>query len=479
MSMQTIWIIFGVCSIPVIGYIIYAFTSGDEGNKSKKKNPFHVKWLTTKGYEYIDILRGCFISAGAGGGKSQAMLNIYKHCAENRIAVVNHDYKDFELTYMSNYFYAKTDLPIWTISPARPDLSHCINPIEPKYIDKFEDINKIAADFAANLSKVDGSGDNAVFLEGAESCFAAVAWRLKEDYPKYCSIPYVVSIIMQKDFTKVLQFIEKSPYAALLGKPYREEALNEKLMGSVQFALTGALRKVCTPEIFKIFGTSDFDLDINTPGKESMLNLVNHPKYDFIYSPFLSTVARCAFNQMSEQGRQPSLFLCDEASKLKLFDVQGIPALLRSYKIGSVFAFQDKVQGKILYSEDIMTALISNLGSKVLGKANDPSTAEWYQKLFELIMVKQRSVSRSTGGMTSGNSSESISERETSKHKAYEFNKLRPGEFFIFDENGKNKKVQFKQLEYTPTPPKQLHNYSKTELKLNFDNILAKALTLE
>jgi type IV secretory pathway TraG/TraD family ATPase VirD4 len=63
-----------------------------------------------------------------------------------------YDYKDFELTEYVNFFYTKSDIPVYTISPARPEYSHRVNPIDPKYIETFADVNTITSTFIQNLA---------------------------------------------------------------------------------------------------------------------------------------------------------------------------------------------------------------------------------------------------------------------------------------------------------------------------------------
>ena len=480
LSQYTPLVHFEIYMLPSVatGYLINFFA--DDSSDNKDKSPFLVPYNTDKGIIEIDLQKGLAIFGAAGSGKSRSgFVPIFKHAAANRISLINYDYKDFELTEMMNYFYAKSDMPVYTISPARPDYSNCINPIDPKYLHGFADVNTIASVFISNLSSAGSGGDNRFFAETSEAGLAGIIWRLKEDYPELCNIPYAASIIMTKEFYDIGEFIKKSDNASLLAKPYLDSMGSDKQMAAVQATLTGSLRKVVSPEIFAIFSKSDFDLDINNVDNPRVLNLVNHPKYDTAYAPFLATTLRSALMQMSERGRNPTFINLDEASTFKLDKMSRIPATLRSYGIGTIFGLQDKVQGVQLYGENELKAILTNLGSKILGKANDPDTSEYYQKLFELIQEDQKSISKGTGWGGGEGERISISQRERAKHRAFEFNLLKPGEFFIFDQFGKNTKVKFKEEYCEPTPTKAVYNYSKTELDLNFKNIIAHAKTLQ
>lgn len=470
--------IFFCVALVVVAFAIYAFASPST-SKTDKSNPFLVDYPTVKGpHIRLDVKRGLAIFGAAGAGKSRSgFIPIYKTCSENRLSVVNYDYKDFELTEFMNYFYQDTDIPVYNIAPARPDFSHCINPIDPKYIQTFNDINSISTALIANLSPT--SGDNQIFSEIAESALAGVIQRTKEDYPELCNLPMIAAILMRKTGFEVIEYIEKSQYASLLGKPFMDSSLNEKLFGSVTTTISNALRKIISPEIFKIFGKSDFDLAINKPENVAVLNVVNHPKYDTVLAPFLAVVIQCTIMQMQERNRNPSLVVLDEASTIKLNKMERIPATLRSYDIGTIFGMQDKIQGVDLYGENKLKAILANLGAKLLGKANDSDTTAYYEKLFELIKEDQKSISRGSGWSSKGETRESISQRERAKHRAYEFMQLEAGNFFVFDEKGKSNKVKFKELPCNPVKTQPAYNYSKTELELNFKNVLEQAKNLE
>ncbi len=81
------------------------------------------------------------------------------------------------------------------------------------------------------------------------------------------------------------------------------------------------------------------------------------------------------------------------------------------------------------------------LSHQFFGKANDPDTAKYYERFFELVKQSTTSVNKSYSldfdtRVTKG-------EREVSKIRANRFFKLQPGEFVIYSD-GKEKVVNFK-----------------------------------
>jgi type IV secretory pathway TraG/TraD family ATPase VirD4 len=460
----------------VVGFVLYVFVFSKPSNQ-KTKTPHTVRYNVEGGKPIdIDMKRGAAIFGSSGAGKSRSgFIPIFKAAMLNRLSMVNYDYKDFELVEMLNYFYHGSDIPNYTVSPARIEYSNRCNPLHPNYVNSLNDVNSLANAFMSNLGSPDGKPT--IWDGAAESAFAGVCWRLKEDYPEHCHVPMAAAVIMGKDPTEVLEFIRKNQYASLVGKTFLDSGISEKTLGSVAFNLSNAMRRIISPEIFHVFSGNDFDLAINKA--PAVLNVVNHPKYDTLLAPFLALVIRCSMNQMSERGRNPSILSMDEASTIKLHLMERIPALLRSYEVGTVIGMQDKIQGVDVYGENKFKAIITNLGVKLLGKVNDADTAEYYQKLFELIEVEQVSISKGSGLLANADARENVSMKEKAKHRAHEFYKLTPGHFFVFDEKGESHKVKFKAEPCEPIKSKITGNYSKTELELNFKKILdiGKSLT--
>jgi type IV secretory pathway TraG/TraD family ATPase VirD4 len=118
-----------------------------------------------------------------------------------------------------------------------------------------------------------------------------------------------------------------------------------------------------------------------------------------------------------------------------------IPATLRSYDISTVYVMQDKIQNDMLYGDKASKAILSNRSDQFFGKVNDPDTAKYYERFFEIIKDPTRSVSKGTG--LSWEARITKGEREVPKRRAEIFFRLKQGEFVVFAD-GKDRKVQFK-----------------------------------
>ncbi|MEM6768060.1 MAG: type IV secretion system DNA-binding domain-containing protein [Bacteroidota bacterium] len=483
----TVWTLIHFSSLSEIQYghflllpsLAFSLVGYALGSGRQKKGSIWEVVFPAKGKDvHLDLIRGLAIFGAAGFGKTKsAFAPIIQHCADQRMAGIFYDYKDFELSEMINAFYQKTAHPVYFVAPGRPALSHRINPIHPDYLKSLNDVNALAHAFISNLS-YNQRDHTSFFNDAAEAALAGTIWRTKESYPELCNLPYVTAILLTKQLDELEAYLRESEYASILAKTFLDSLASDRQIAAVQATLSNALRKIVSPEMFAVFSGNDFSLALNDTAHPAVMVLVNHPKYDAVFAPFLATVAQSALLQMAERNRHPSVLLLDEAATLKIPRMERVPATMRSYQIATVLGLQDKVQGEILYEEKKLKAILANLSSKLISHANDPDTARYYERFFEVVNQETRSVSRSTSFLTNSSSRETLSTKERSKHKAFEFFKLKPGEFFIFDHEGNNRKAQLKMVDYEPIMPPVIHQESSADMEERFQRVLREAREL-
>jgi len=183
-------------------------------------------------------------------------------------------------------------------------------------------------------------------------------------------------------------------------------------------------------------------------------SVVNNPKYDASFSPVIATIIHTIVKQMSVRHRQSSFLMLEEAPTIRLLNMHRIPATLRSYDIATIYVMQDKIQNDMMYGDKGSKSILSNLSYQFFGKANDPDTARYYERFFELVLQQTKSVSRSEGldfdtRVTKG-------EREVAKIRASSFFKLKPGEFVVYAD-GNTKLLLFKNQKF------QMSSFSNIE----------------
>ncbi len=134
-----------------------------------------------------------------------------------------------------------------------------------------------------------------------------------------------------------------------------------------------------------VLSAEDVPLNINSPDNPAIISIVNNPKKDASLSPVIAAIMHTVTKQMSERDKKPSFVLLEEAPTIRLSNMHRIPATLRSYDIATVYVMQDKVQNDMLYGEKASKAILSNLSYQFFGKVNDPDTAKYYERFFEIV----------------------------------------------------------------------------------------------
>lgn len=121
---------------------------------------------------------------------------------------------------------------------------------------------------------------------------------------------------------------------------------------------------------------------------------MNNPKYESVYAPLVALIIHTVIKQMSIRNAKPSFILLEEVFTIKLLNMHRIPATLRSYDIATIYVMQDKIQNDMLYGEKASKAILSNLSYQFFGKVNDPDTAKYYERFFELVKMETTSVNK-------------------------------------------------------------------------------------
>ena len=158
----------------------------------------------------------------------------------------------------------------------------------------------------------------------------------------------------------------------------------------------------------------------------------------------------------------------EEAPTIRLLNMHRIPATLRSYDIATVYVMQDKIQNDMMYGDKASKAILSNLSYQFFGKVNDPDTAKYYERFFEIVRKETTSVNR--GHNLNFDTRITTGEQEVAKIRADAFFRLKQGEFITFAD-GKDKKVHFKLPKIKKLLPELEQPYTKADLQENFERV--------
>lgn len=466
-----------VCPLLLINTVLYTFL-----HKTKEsKNPDHryqVNFATSKGNFKLDnIKRGVSVIGSAGSGKTESVVyGFLKHFKKENFCGVIHDYKDFELTEMAYSLYKNGQIPFKVISFDK--ITHRVNPIAPRYLETEESVNEVSRVLIENLLEHRESGSTGTskfFNDAAEGLIGGLIWKLKTSYPKFCTLPHLIAIYQYLDTDSLIQFLETNTTSRAMADAFISGKDSEKQTAGVKSTLANALKRISTQRIFMVLSEDEVPLNINSKKNPCIIAIVNNPKYETSYSPVIATIIHTITKQMSVRNSEPSFLLMEEAPTIRLLNMHRIPATLRSYGISTVYVMQDKIQNDMMYGEKASRAILSNLSYQFFGKVNDPDTAKYYERFFEIIKDPTKSVN--CGYNLNFDTRITTGEKEIPKIRANAFFRLKQGEFITYAD-GKDKKLQFKLDNIRKEIPEESKEFTKTDLEANFERVYTEARSI-
>ncbi|PRX57354.1 type IV secretory system conjugative DNA transfer family protein [Flagellimonas meridianipacifica] len=458
--------------VPVLSLVIlfYALYNSEPTGKTDKK--YQVKFPTKSGNLKIDnIKRGASVIGSAGSGKTESVVyGFLKHFSKNGFCGIIHDYKDFELTEMAYPLFKDSNIPMKVISFDK--IIHRVNPIAPKYLENEESVNEVSRVLIENLLEQRESGTTGTtkfFNDAAEGLIGGLIWKLKSDYPQFCTLPHLIAIYQMLDTDSLIQFLETNTTSRALADAFISGKDSERQTAGVKSTLANALKRISTQRIFMVLSADEVPLNINSEENPAVISVVNNPKFETSYSPVIATIIHTIIKQMSVRNSKPSFLLMEEAPTIRLLNMHRIPATLRSYDIATIYVMQDKIQNDMMYGDKASKAILSNLSYQFFGKVNDPETAKYYERFFEIIKNPTKSVSKAAN-IFKTDTRITKGEREVSKRRADIFFRLKQGEFVTFAD-GRDKRVQFILPKIKKLLLEKKEEFSNVEIKKNFDNV--------
>ncbi|WP_299555295.1 type IV secretion system DNA-binding domain-containing protein [Seonamhaeicola sp.] len=463
-------ILYIVTPVLFIGTVLYGLYHKEQSQVKDKKYQVHFK-LTNGKFKIDNLRRGVSIIGSAGSGKTESVVyNFLQHLSKHDFCGVIHDYKDFELTEIAYPLFKNSNTRFYTISF---DIIHYkVNPIAPRYLPNEESVNELSRVLIENLlEQGEATNINATsrfFNDAVEGLLAGMIWKMRTDYAKYCTLPHVIALFQQLNTKSLVTFLSSNLSSKSLASAFINGIDSDKQTAGVKSTLANAFKKIASQKMFMVLSEDEVPLDINNHKNSGVISIVNNPKYESAYSPIIATIMHTVIKQMSVRNQKSSFVLMEEAPTIKLLNMHRVPATLRSYDIATIYVMQDKVQNDMLYGEKASKAILSNLSYQFFGKVNDPDTAKYYERFFELVKIKTTSINK--GVNLSLDTRITKGEKEVSKRRADIFFRLNQGEFVVFAD-GKDKRAQIKLQKIEKNLSEKNNSYSNKELKLNYERV--------
>lgn len=458
------------CPLLLINTVLYVFLH-TENETFSSNNKYQVQFKVKRGsFKIENIKRGASIIGSAGSGKTESVVyNFLQHFSKHKFSGVIHDYKNFEITEMAYPLFEKNEIDFRVIS--FDTIYDKVNPIAPRYMTNEESVNEVARVLIENLleQRESGSmGTTKFFNDAAEGLIGGLIWKLKTNYPQYCTLPHLIAIYQFLDTDSLIAFLSSNTTSRAMADAFISGKDSDRQTAGVKSTLANALKKISTQRIFMTLSSDDVSLDINNQEQPLVISVVNNPKYETAYSPIIATIIHTITKQMSIRNANPSFLMMEEAPTIRLLNMHRIPATLRSYNIATIYVMQDKIQNDMMYGDKASKAILSNLSYQFFGKVNDPDTAKYYERFFEIVKKETTSVNR--GHNLNFDTRITTGEREVAKIRADVFFRLKEGEFITFAD-GEDKKVQFKLSKIERRLPTKTKNYTEADLEENFERI--------
>ncbi len=457
---------------------------------SKKEDKDSLNFKTSAGViNLANPFRGIYIQGGAGSGKSASIFEpIIKQIAEQEYTGILYDFKSPELTEKVRASYLDSIVEFRNIDFKNAHQSDRINPISPNYLSK----SVIALEYSQTLvnNLIPESIKKADFWSNTtKMILSGVIWWLKEEHPKYCTIPHAISLLLHTDTKTLLEEVSKNYEAggmvATLRQSFEKEAGNQT--AGILSTIQTAIAQLNSKDVFWILSGNDVDLNLNNPQKPTFLCLGNDSTLPQVYAPVISLIISVAMRQMNKPNQQKSVVLLDEAPTIYIPNIEQIPATARSNKIATIFGVQDFSQLVDNYGQDKAQIILANLGNQFFGRVTNGKTAEMVKNLFskEDRIFINKNTGTGTGGTivhTQSNQSKGKSEtiQERDRVKVSDLINLEPGEFYGIIAEGKPKeflKTQFLE-DFAENESNEKLAVTEQEMSENYYRIIEESKSL-
>ncbi|GAA4273743.1 type IV secretory system conjugative DNA transfer family protein [Aquimarina gracilis] len=451
---------------PIIVGLIYGITWGVKIYKKRKSQESEKKkndtvnkdmsnafvFNTNKGDLILsNPFRGIYIQGGSGAGKSKSfMFPMIAQCAQKRYAGILYDLKDDLWGYAFHHYQSCENITPYLINFKDATRSIRVNPLNPDLMKKSAYAHEYAQTLMYNLSPASIKNES-YFMMDAKSVLTGLIWYLKLEHPKFCTLPHIVSLILNNDITPILDVVAQNDETAGMVASVRQALKNDaaKQVAGVISTLQANLSKLNTPDLFWILSGNDIDLDINDPEDPKFISIVNESTLSQTYAPVISLIISVASKQMNQPNKHKSIIILDEAPTLYIKGFEEIPATARSNKVATVYSAQDIHQLYDKYGHEKAQVMISNLGNQFYGRVVNKNSAKVVSELFGKADKKYATVSRGNsyksgllmdhGNSSSNNISESFQERD--RVKVTDVMNLQPGEFYGVIAEGNKKEI--------------------------------------
>lgn len=264
-------------------------------------------------------------------------------------------------------------------------LTRKVNPIEPRYMKSYPFCKGICEGFYKNLDT--SSIKNFDFwAKNGLSIIANTAYFLKENYPSKCSLPYLITFLLQdlEDLLALLSTDRILGYRmrAVLGA-YKKQAHSQ--IAGIQGSLQTILDTMFSPEIFWALhdDKEDYiDLRVNDPKNPKVITVLNNEAIPEVLTPIIGAIDSTVILLMNDnQDFHPCLISFDEIPTKYVKDLDFVPATMASKKVILHILYQEESQIIAKYG-DVGARKLLNMGNQIFCRSNDSISSKKVAEMF-------------------------------------------------------------------------------------------------
>lgn len=395
-------------------------------------------------YYYANFL----VYGGAGSGKTKSIGKwLLQEYIRLGFAGFIYDFKDIDYTRTTYNLMKKYDYKgeFYYINFDNLSRSFRFNPL--RNVSDKTVLMQLMEDMLLSMQAKDAKQDE--WFAGGLGILRGVAYRLYDEFKEYCTIPHILTLIMNSSQESLTRFLEQNTISEMMAGAFLKAKGSEKTQASYISTLSNQIATMATDEnIAWVLSGNDFDFNLIDPEHPKMFAVSNNFSKNSVYSPVIAMLLSISSRQFTMQNKVPFVYFLDEMTTVKIKNFETLPSVLREYKAAFVLLTQSGAKLENLYGKLDRSSVEANFGNMFLGRTKDVEALKYYPLFFGKEEKERRSRSAGKSG-SSSNSSVTISSQKEDVYQGKDFSELEPGEFIgsATRANVKEFKAKFKMFE--------------------------------
>lgn len=395
-------------------------------------------------YYYANFL----VYGGAGSGKTKSIGKwLLQEYIRLGFAGFIYDFKDIDYTRTAYNLMKKYDYKVefYYINFDNLSRSYRFNPL--KNVSDKTVLMQLMEDMLLSMQAKDAKQDE--WFAGGLGILRGVAYRLYDEFKEYCTIPHILTLIMNSSQESLTRFLEQNTISEMMAGAFLKAKGSEKTQASYISTLSSQIATMATDEnVAWVLSGNDFDFNLIDPEHPKMFAVSNNFSKNSVYSPVIAMLLSISSRQFTMQNKVPFVYFLDEMTTVKIKNFETLPSVLREYKAAFVLLTQSGAKLENLYGKLDRSSVEANFGNMFLGRTKDVEALKYYPLFFGKEEKERRSRSAGKSG-SSSNSSVTISSQKEDVYQGKDFSELEPGEFIgsATRANVKEFKAKFKMFE--------------------------------